>query len=153
MKAKPKWLLQLLQIYMQWSNKNALIFLSISPTSLSQMITSVFSTCLLNHNSPVSSLPHLLPNVLKTGYLHLNTNHEVWHPPPPNNIPVSQSIKIVDPTLDPLLHTFLKKLWLPQPPKPSPLYFRQNAPPPYFSLSIPNKFLFFTAGPLTDLNW
>lgn len=79
------WLLELLQIYMRWSNKKALIFLTLSPTSLSQIISlSTFSTCLLNHNSPVSSLLHLRPNVLKTGYLHLNTNHEVWHPPHPN---------------------------------------------------------------------
>lgn len=79
--------------------------------SLSLINTPVSSTSLLNHNSPVSSLLQLLPNVLKTGYLHLNTNLKVWHPPPTHNdIPVSQSIKIVDPTLDLLLHTFLKNI-------------------------------------------
>ncbi len=110
--AKLKWMLQLLYIYIRWSNKNALILLSISlHISLSQRNTSVFSTSLLNLNSPVSSQLQLLPNVLKTGYFHLNTNLKVWHPPPTqNNIPVSQSIKIVDPTLDLLLHTFLKNL-------------------------------------------
>lgn len=54
--AKWKWMLQLLFIYIRWSNKNALILLSIYPhISLSQINTPVFSTPLLTQNSPVSS--------------------------------------------------------------------------------------------------
>lgn len=97
--------------------------------SLSQINTPVFSVLLLNHNSPVSSLLQLLPNVLKTGYLHLNTNRNVWHPPPTrNDIPVSYSIKIVDPKPRPLITHISQKSWTPSPcqlhprhPKHSPL--------------------------------
>lgn len=44
MMAKPKWMLQLLYIYIRWSNINALIFLNHLPhISLSQINTPVFS--------------------------------------------------------------------------------------------------------------
>lgn len=98
--------------------------------SLSQINTPVFLTPRLKPNSPVSSLLHLFPNVLKTGYLHLNTNLKVWHPPPTHSdIPVSQSIKMVDPAPDLLLHTFLKNL-LTTPAHPATPTTPKSSPPP-----------------------
>lgn len=111
--------------------------------SRSQINTPVFIIPLLHQKSPVSSRLQLLPNVLKTGCLHLNTNRKVWYPPPTqNDIPVSQSIKIVDPILDPLLHTLLKKsspaTTLPH--KPSPLRYGLHINTPHSSPILKNCF-------------
>lgn len=64
MTEKLKWMLQLLCIYTGWSNENALPSSSPSPQNLP---VTIFFFTPPNQNLPVSSLPQLLPNVLKTG--------------------------------------------------------------------------------------
>lgn len=137
-------MLQLLYIYIRRSNEMPSSS-SPSPPHLPFTNKHLFSPS--NPNSPVSSLQQLLPNVLKTGYLHLNTNLKVWHPPPTqNDIPVSQSIKIVDPTPGPVItHISQKSLTPPTytlttQTKP-PVLWTEYKPSPVSSCPI-SKYLF-----------